>query len=154
MTLYTSLQRKLVAELGGHLFTQRVELLFTDYVKEGDLVIKVVPISSQRALVVGAVLVERGYRNTSFKCGVGDYQYCRHDPVGEAEVNNPIIVNELVTYTRPLWFYAWTPENAELPSKLVLKISLAEIPYMAGVRGTVERLIREHKEKAQLVAEV
>ncbi len=127
--MYTSFQRYLVDRFGGRLYTLKLRFIFTDIVNEGDLVIRLTSNDPTKAIVIGSIMVDSGFENTSFKCKVGKYQYCRHDPVRWTEMHEPLIINAVVRPSDILEMWAWTPKDAELPAVLELTLFMADVVY-------------------------
>lgn len=154
--MYTSLQRKLVSLLGGHLFTVKVELLLRDYIDEQHAVkIELVPASDNIAILIGSFYVTRGLYDVSFKCATRGVQYCRHDPVTEAELHNPITINALITRTNPLYTWVWTSSCCtQLPARFEGIVTVAELPFYPRYRETVEELVRKLKAEAATTSQV
>ncbi len=127
--MYTSFQRLLVSVCGGKLYTLKLKFIIKEPIKEGELQLTLKPKNNNYAIVIGSVTVDDGFGDVSFKCKVGKYQYCRHDPVSWSELREPIEVNAVVEPWTEGRVYIWTPDNAELPAYLQLTLWLADVSY-------------------------
>ena len=94
--------------------------------------------------------VDSGFENTSFKCKVGRYEYCRHDPVRWSDQHNPIVIHVVLGPGEDMEFWVWTPKCAELPATLALTLWCSKVPY----RYYEDLVAKAYKQAAAPVAVV